>query len=213
MKILFNGDSITDACRMSDPDFQRGYGYPMYLSAMITNQYIKEDIEIINRGISGDVVSGLNSRWKEDCIDLKPDVVSILVGINDVGFNEDNETFGTQKEFDRFEKEYNEILAKTKEAGIENIVLLEPFVLPFDVDRSHWRKDLDPKIQITRKLAQKYKTFFVSLDGFFNELAIQNGYRNYTRDGVHPSPLGHYLIASRWLEVMSPKLDELFLRK
>lgn len=210
MKVLFNGDSITDACRRDDPDFQLGYGYPLFLTAMLNEYYSNEKIEVINRGISGDQIAGMNSRWQEDCLDHHPDLVSILIGINDVGFNEEAETFGTVAETERYEKIYREILDKTKAAEIEKIVLMEPFAMPDSVDRSHWRKDLDPKIQVVRKLAAEYNTVFVSLDGMLNQLCLAHGSERYTRDGVHLTPLGNKVVAEAWMKAVTARYGRKF---
>ncbi|MGM0125922.1 hypothetical protein IGI37_003323 [Enterococcus sp. AZ194] len=210
MKILFNGDSITDACRREDPDFGLGYGYPLFLTALLNEYYNNQKIEVINRGISGDQIAGMNSRWQEDCLDYQPDLVSILIGINDVGFNEEAESFGTLEETARYETIYREVLDKTKAAGIEKIVLMEPFVMPNEVDRSHWRKDLDPKIQVVRKLAAEYNTVLVSLDGLLNQLCLANGAEKYTRDGVHLVPLGNKVVAEAWMQAVTERFGKEF---
>lgn len=208
MRILFNGDSVTDACRNSDPDFHLGYGYPLFVKAMLDELYPNSDIEVLNRGISGDVISGLESRFKQDVLDLKPDILSILIGINDTGFNEEKDSFGTVEEFVRFERTYRHLLDQSTNNGIENIILMEPFVVPSNVNRDHWRKDLNPKIDIVRKLAKEYNTGLVCLDGYFNQCVVNEDWKRYSRDGVHPSPLGNKKIAELWVTAAKSKINK-----
>lgn len=207
MKILFIGDSITDACRENDLDFGLGYGYVNYLAADLVQKYPRASFEIINRGISGDVIQGLKDRWEEDCLALKPDIVSLLIGINDTGFNEEKERFATSAEEERFTRLYRELVVSATELGIK-VIIMEPFLVPSKIKREHWRKDLDPKIQGIRKIAQENQAIFVPLDGVLNALIINYGEQNFTRDGVHPSPASNREIADNWLKYVCPYLEQ-----
>ncbi|WP_165003444.1 MULTISPECIES: SGNH/GDSL hydrolase family protein [unclassified Enterococcus] len=203
-RILFIGDSITDTGRIREDPADLGKGYPLLLAGKLSVAYPASTFECINRGISGNKILDLKHRWFEDCLSLQPDIVSILIGINDTWHHVDaQKMFGSAKAAADFEKVYREILDELHEAGIRKIVLLEPFVLPEPKDRFSWRVDLDQKIQVVRKLAQEYQTVFVSLDGFLNELGIRDGFSKYTgEDGVHPTITGHEVIANRWLEAV-----------
>lgn len=206
MRIVFEGDSITDACRDNDPDFHLGYGYPLYLQALLSQRYPDADLEILNRGVSGDVIAGLESRWQKDCLDLKPDLVSILIGVNDTGFNQDKPTYGTAEEEARYEHIYRHLLDQLDPAT--KVVMMESFVMPSDEDRSNFRRDLDRKIRVVRRLAQEYHATLVTLDGPLNEAVINHHWQAVTRDGVHPAPLGNLIIANRWMQAVSPYLDQ-----
>lgn len=199
MKILFIGDSITDVGRTQTKYGALGHGYPLLISGALTKGYPTEAIEFFNRGISGNQVSDLKTRFETDCLALNPDVVSILIGINDTWHTVGTKQFGTPAAAEKFETDYREILNQLKQARVKKIILLEPFVLPYPADRKTWRCDLDPKIQIVRKLALEFDTLFVPLDGIFNQLGIRYVFDKFTLDGVHPTPAGHQVIAKQWL--------------
>ena len=189
-RVLFIGDSITDAGRDRSEATDLGKGYPLLIAGKLISQYPTMEFECINRGIGGDKIA---------------DYVSILIGINDTWHNTgDQAIFGTEKSVQQFESVYRELLNELQAAGICNIVLMEPFVLPVTNDRYGWRKDLDPKIQTVRKLAKEYGTLLIPLDGIFNALGIAYGFSKYTKeDGVHPTIGGHEIIAQSWIDAIS----------
>ncbi len=194
--ILFQGDSITDCGRREDVQSGLGGGYPK----LIADYFAKTDesIKVINRGISGNRVVDLVARWQEDCINLQPDVLTILIGINDCWRKYDRNDPTTTE---AFEAGYDAILAKTRAETSAQIILMEPFVLPEPADRIIWRETLDPQIQAVRRLAKKYFTKLVTLDGIFAQESIIHGYEELSKDGVHPTLLGHEVIMEAWLEV------------
>lgn len=198
-KILMIGDSITDAGRNREKSSDLGHGYPLLVAAELGKKSPGK-FQVRNRGISGNKIKDVHARFQEDCLDLKPDVVSILIGINDTWHNSKELSFGSHEAAEQFENVYRSLLDTLHTNKIKKIVLLEPFVLPEPVERQTWRVDLDPKIQIVRKLAQEYGCCFVPLDGRLNALGIQHGFEVYTgTDGVHPTPTGHAIIAEQWL--------------
>jgi lysophospholipase L1-like esterase len=152
--------------------------------------------ELLNRGISGNRVADLRGRWKVDCLELKPDILSILIGINNVwrAFDSADPTSDEQ-----FYEDYKLLLDDAREAGIEHIVLLEPFALPVPPDRLDWRDELSRKIALCRELATAYRTYYVPLNGLFYAAAARSGPAYWAADGVHPSPAGHGLIAEAWI--------------
>lgn len=198
-KVIFQGDSITDCGRDRQND-TLGNGYAYMAAALFNSLYPELDVKFINRGISGDTSTTLAERWTEDCIALKPDVVSILIGINDTWRKYDRNDPTTAE---RYYDKYNEILKKTRlSLGDIPIIILEPFVMPYPEDRLAWREDLDPKIQKARQLAREYGAIYVPLDGIFaqNSTAVPPSY--WAADGVHPTAAGHALIARHWLEAV-----------
>lgn len=198
--ILFIGDSITDVNRDRENDEDLGHGYPTLVAAHLLHKYPGYDLNIINRGISGDKVIDLKDRWEQDCLELNPDVVSILIGINDVGLTIDTGLEETEKDLAKFEENYRYLLKTLAHRTDARVVLMEPFVLPYPKDRHNWRKYLDPRIQIVRRLANDYHAALVPLDGLFNAKGIEYGYQTYTgNDGVHPTLTGHALIADAWV--------------
>lgn len=198
--ILFIGDSITDVNRDRENDEDLGHGYPTLVGAHLLHKYPGYDLKIYNRGIGGDKVIDLKKRWEKDCLELNPDVVSILIGINDVWEIMDAGSKETEEDLAKFEENYRYLLKTLAQRTDARVILMEPFVLPYPKDRQNWRSYLDPRIQIVRRLANDYHAAFVPLDGLINAKGIENDYQTYTGDdGVHPTLTGHALIADAWI--------------
>ncbi|MDB1680075.1 MULTISPECIES: SGNH/GDSL hydrolase family protein [Enterococcus] len=207
-RILFIGDSITDCGREYNDSKDLGNGYPLLVAKRLSTQFPTIEFDVLNKGINGNKIADLRARFDTDCLDLEPDIVSILIGINDTWHNvNDPTTFATEQSMAMFEEDYRYMIEKLLEKGIKQVVLMEPFVLPEPLDRQTWRKDLDPKIQIIRRLAEEYHLVFVPLDGKLNALGITQGFSKYTgEDGVHPTLAGHEIIAQSWLEFVVPEM-------
>lgn len=197
--ILFQGDSITDCGRDREDPYSLGSGYPMMIASWYQAKKPEAPVEFINRGISGDRTPDLKARWDEDCLELEPDLVSILIGINDVWRRYSS---NDPMSIDEFEDNYYDILNRTIESTDAGIVMLEPFVLPVPDDRNAWREDLDPKIHVVRSLARKFGTTLISLDGIFAQASSKRSPEFWAPDGVHPTLPGHALIAQAWLDAV-----------
>ncbi|MEK4947227.1 SGNH/GDSL hydrolase family protein [Carnobacterium sp. FSL W8-0810] len=201
--ILFIGDSITDAGRDRNDSHHLGYGYPLMIAGRLLAIYPELNLKVVNRGISGDRVSHLQERWLNDCLRTQPDVVSILIGINDTWHNMGTDVSGSSESMIQFKSKYQDILTQVKEKTKAKIVIVEPFLLPYPADRREWRYDLDQRIQIIRELANEYADEFVSLDGVFHSTGIKSSYQYLTgEDGVHPTVAGHGKIAEEWLKII-----------
>lgn len=197
-RVLFQGDSITDAGRIYDDPTDLGGGYPALIAALYNARYPWKKIEFLNRGISGNRAADLRSRWQKDCLDLAPDVVSILIGINDTWRRYDS---NDPTSAETYAENYRFILEKTSQSGAR-LIVLEPFVLPFPEDRKGWRVDLDPKIQAARELAREFSALYIPLDGLFAAASAHLPCSYWASDGVHPSLAGHALIAQAWIEAV-----------
>ncbi len=191
MKILFQGDSITDAGRDYSDCHNMGYGYTLYTSQAIKNRHPETEFEFINLGISGHRAENLRDRWASDCTDLKPDVVSILIGVNDTWHRAAEKNWMPHE---YFEECYRYLLTEIKEKTDAKIIIIEQFLLPTE-DKEFFRYDLDPKIQVTRKLAREFADAFIPLDGIFAANSIGVAPTCWAPDGVHPSEAGARLIA------------------
>ena len=200
--ILFQGDSITDAGRRQEALGPMGRGYPSMIAAWLTAARPTMNWRFENRGISGNRVDDLLNRWQEDCVDLKPDVVSILIGINDTWRAFDRDMPRSTKEFEDY---YRQLLTLTVEKVTDRLILMEPFNLPVPPDRAEWRTDLDPKIDVTRRLAREFGALLIPLDGVFNQAATRRPAEEWLQDGVHPSPAGHALISQSWIDGVNGK--------
>ncbi len=201
MKILFQGDSITDCGRDWNNDGQLGRGYAHLVEAELG---FKEPGEhtFINKGISGNRVVDLYARIKRDIINYKPDVMSILIGVNDVWHEIGDSPNGVDA--DKFFKIYSMLIDEVKEA-LPNIkiMILEPFVLEACSTTENWeffKTETKKRAEMARKIAEKYNLPFVELQNGFDELSgkAENSY--WLADGVHPTPAGHEFIKTQWLK-------------
>lgn len=154
------------------------------------------DCRITNRGVSGDRAVDLAARWKEDCLDIKPTVVSLLVGINDTWRRYDQ---GLETPIDEFEEHVRDLLNRVVTALGAELVIAEPFLLPMSEEQKLWSLDLNPKRRLLRGLADEYGATFVPLQEEFSKMAATVGAAALVSDGVHPTRKGHELIAGRWL--------------
>jgi lysophospholipase L1-like esterase len=195
--VLFQGDSITDAGRSRENDAELGRGYANMTAAWFGMLYPEKNVRFINRGISGNRVRDLQARWQEDCLDLRPDVISILIGINDTWrrYDRDDPT-----DTEDYANGFRDLLERTRRETAATLVLLEPFVLPVPDDRRQWREDLDPKIQAARELAREFEAVYVPLDGIFAAACCRRAPAFWAADGVHPTQAGHALITRAWLD-------------
>lgn len=210
--VMFTGDSITDCQRLESED-GLGFGYPLRVAGEWGLRHPDRPVTWLNTGVGGHKVRDLEARWRTDALDARPDVVSILVGVNDMGWHTlDPEGYVIPVE--EFEAGYDRLLAPLAEAGTE-LILIEPFLLPIhgvveagdvligEKEREEWRTDLDPKIQVVRKLARTYGAQLLAADGMFAELATTAGPEYWAADGVHPTPAGHAALAAAWLRLVA----------
>ncbi len=183
MKILFQGDSITDADRNRDDIHNLGNGYPKYAARYLTDYFPGMDFEFVDLGIGGNQTIDLVNRLQTDFVDIQPDIVSILIGINDTWHRAgDKEWLSNEK----FEENYRTVLEAIKTKTKAKIVMIEPFLLPAE-DKLYFREDLDPKIQVVRKLAREYADLFIPLDGILAAACVNTDWTAFSQDGVHPT--------------------------
>ena len=208
MKILFYGDSITDAGRDRESDVSEtalGWGYVKYAAPQLT---AGGENEVVNRGISGNRVVDLYARIKVDCWNLQPDVLSILIGVNDV-WHELYHQNGV--EIDRFEKVYRMLLEDTKKALPDvKIILCEPFVLEGAATIEKYDEFLDVYnyAKVVKRLAEEYGCEFLPLQDKLTEAAASSQASDYLSDGVHPAEKGAMLIADEWLKLFQEKVEK-----
>lgn len=199
-RVLFIGDSITDAGRDRNDPRDLGSGYPRVVAQTYARNAEGAAVTFLNRGISGNRVRDLRQRWQADCLDLKPDVISILIGVNDTWRRYDS---GDPTSVEAFERDYRAILQAAVDSSRAALVLVEPFLLPVLPGQDTWREDLDPKIAVVRTLAADHAATLVPLDSVLTQAATTRGVADLAADGVHPTPAGHALIAHTWLEAVN----------
>ncbi|MFB4419576.1 SGNH/GDSL hydrolase family protein [Streptomyces sp. QL37] len=197
--VLFQGDSITDAGRLVERDRPLGSGYVRAAAERVRSALPDSDITFVNRGVAGDGVSDLRARWREDALDLEPSVVSVLVGVNETYHRY---FYGTVTPVGAYENDYRAILTQIREKSDAQLVLIEPFLVPVQDEQWEWREDLDPRIQVVRRLSEEFDAALLAADGLLNQAARAAGGAEYIAgDGVHPTPLGHSVLAEAWAEL------------
>lgn len=195
-KILFYGDSITDASRDRNNLHSLGFGFVNLIDAAIGHHLASPTLRVINQGISGNRIYDLEARLETDVLTHTPNIVTFLIGINDVWRNFDRQI---DSPIDEFTAAYHRVLTQIKATLNPHLILLEPFLLPVPEDRRAWRKDLDPKISAVRDLAVEFGADLIPLDGLFASASTRAPAAFWLPDGVHPSNAGHALIADAWL--------------
>ena len=209
MKILYLGDSITDAGRdKSNPD-DLGLGYVKYATENILTAFPDSNIRFYNRGISGNRTSQVVERLDSDVVAIDPDLVVLLIGVNDVWhhYHSTSTRDCIETADEAFECNMRKILDAIKGCGAK-IIMLEPFMLPLE-DKIHMFPELDSKIRIERKLAREYASVYVALHGRFSEFIINNDLSLLSNDGVHPNESGRAILGKIVSDVMLPVMSEI----
>ncbi len=211
MRILFQGDSITDAGRDRSKVDHMGRGYALYVKAELGFECPNKH-QYFNRGISGNRIVDVYARIKADIINLKPDYMSILIGVNDV-WHEFDEHNGVDAE--KFEKIYSMLIEEIKQELPEiQIVIMEPFCLKATATENteeypdkwnQFSKEVRKRAEKAKKIAQKYGLSFISLQDKFDEVSKLTENTYWLRDGVHPTAYGHELIKREWIKVFREK--------
>ena len=205
MRILFQGDSITDAGRDKRNYYNLGSGYPKYAAELIKKEF--PDAEFIDLGISGNRSGQLFDRSSADLINIQPDVVSILIGINDVWHRFFAAPVPTTDE--QFELNYRCLLQEIRKRTNAKIMIMCPFLL--DAEKTqHLREGLDRIIPIVEKLAAEFADVYMPLDAIMAEaMKTQPQPMYFSGDGVHPNANGAAYIGEKYAEYILPLLKSL----
>lgn len=204
-RILFQGDSITDAGRNREDFYSLGYGYPLLVAAALTAD-TPDAYEYVNRGIGGDLLADLYNRRQADLLDLKPDYLSLFIGTNDAWAELDQ---GRPIETAAFEQMYTDLLEEIFATCPDTkVMLLSPYIMEGLFSRNtddqpdrlnQFRTHIASRIEVVRKLAQKYDLPFVDMQAVFDAACARADAACWTGDGAHPTPGGHELIKRAWL--------------
>lgn len=206
IRLLFQGDSITDAGRDKRNYHDMGKGYPKFAVEGILRELPEAEIEFINLGIGGNRTDQLFDRLYNDAIELAPDVVSVLIGINDVWHR-----FGAARietTVEQFEANYRAILNRLKTQTNARIVMLQPYLL--DCEKNlHLRPGLDEILPVVKRLADEYADLYIPLDELFGEaMKTQPEPCHYSDDGVHPNANGAAFIGKHYAKAILPLLKD-----
>jgi len=203
--VLFQGDSITDAGRNRRDDGPNGWaglgrGYPMLLGAALLADHAGLKLKVFNRGISGNKVPDLAARWQQDALALKPAVLSILIGVNDIWHKLAGRYQGTVEDY---RTGYRALLEGTlKDLPGVCLIVCEPFVLRCGAVNEKWFPEFDRRRAVARELAAELKLTLVPFQAMFDEAVKQAPPAYWAGDGVHPTLAGHALMAKTWREVV-----------
>ncbi len=204
--VIFQGDSITDAGRDKDKELANnarsfGFGYALLAASALLNELPEKNLTIYNRGISGNKVFQLADRWQKDCLDLKPEVLSILIGVNDYWHMRNGKYDGT---VEVYETDYRKLIKSTQEK-LPNVklVICEPYyVLNTSAVDESWVKPMKEYQAAAKRIATEFGALWVPFQQVFDE-AIKHAPATYwTGDGVHPAMPGAQLMAEAWLKVV-----------
>ena len=203
--VVFQGDSITDGGRdrailEANNDAAFGSSYAALLMRDIRASHPDVPWRFYNRGISGNKLPDLQARWVTDTIALRPDILSILAGVNDYWHSRSFGYTGTTADYER---QYTTVLTETRAAlpGI-TLVVLEPFVLRTGAVDASWFPAFDERRAAAARVATAVGARFVPLQPAFDARAAETGPEAWAKDGVHPTPAGHALIAQQWRAVV-----------
>jgi len=205
--VLLQGDSITDAGRNrarednANDKSALGSGYAFLIAAQLLAAQRDPELKIYSRGISGHKVFQLAERWDKDCLALKPNVVSILIGVNDIWHKLNGRYDGT---IEIYERDYRALLQRTRQQLPEvKLVVCEPFVLRCGAVNEKWFPDFDGYRAAAKKVAEAFDAVFVPFQSMFDEACKDAPPAYWAGDGVHPTIAGAQLMAQTWIDTVS----------
>jgi lysophospholipase L1-like esterase len=184
-----------------------GHGYQFIIASRLWYNSPAKKFKMFNRGISGNKVTDLTARWQQDTLELTPDVLSILIGINDVAaFIGGNNNFSAAA----YENDYRLLLQQTKQQlPNTQLVLCQPFILPVGKVADKWEvysTEVKKRQEVVQRLSEEYNAVFVPFQSAFNKALAKAPAAYWIWDGIHPMPAGHELMAREWISRISKKL-------
>ncbi|MCW0481856.1 GDSL-type esterase/lipase family protein [Gaoshiqia sediminis] len=207
---LFQGDSITDGKwgRNNDPNHILGHGYVFSVASRIGADFPQSGFSFYNRGISGNKVSDLDKRWSTDTLALKPDVLSLLIGINDVGALVANQP--DAGDLEAFGRVYRKLLKTSLEINPDLLLVLGiPFVFPVGARKEKWElwhEATLARAQIIRMIAEEFDAILIDFASLFEQAQKSTPIDYWIWDGVHPTVFGHELMAREWIKQVGSRL-------
>jgi acyl-CoA thioesterase-1 len=194
--IVFIGDSITDAGRRDEAYKPFGAGYVHFTANTLLAKYPLLDFNIINSGVNGEAIPELKARWQEDCISHKPDILSILVGVNDAWRHVAEKNLSGA---DNYDSMYRQLLSQTKKECNSQIVIVEPFMFCDDLNNPAFA-ELCRLIEKVRIIAADFGAVLVPLQNLIDKQIKQVPPQKWSLDMIHPVVWAHAWISQRWLE-------------
>ncbi|MEU5582555.1 SGNH/GDSL hydrolase family protein [Streptomyces huasconensis] len=202
--LLFIGDSITDAGRDRADGTSLGDGYVERIARALRARAGAAPAAVINKGLNGNRVYDLEARWATDVLAQRPTVVTVKIGINDTWRRYDR---GLASPVVQFEACLDRLLAYTAQKLAARLVVVTPFLLPVAPHQERWHEDLAPRTEAVLRAARANGAEVVRADLVMARAAERHGAAALAPDGVHPSALGHDLLADAWLTALLPTAD------
>ena len=197
--IVFIGDSITDAERMSAAYKPFGAGYVHFTANALLAKYPQLNLNIINSGVSGNTIHDLKTRWQRDCISHKPDILSILIGVNDIWRRiAENDPSGAA-DLDEYDSMYRQLISQTKKECNSRIVIIEPFMFCDDLNNPVF-VELRRFVDKVRTIAVDFNAVLVPLQKAIDKRIKEVPPKSWSLDMVHPEVWAHAWISQRWFE-------------
>jgi lysophospholipase L1-like esterase len=209
--ILFQGDSITDGGRGrdKDPNHVMGHGYAFSVASRVGADFPQLNLSFYNRGIGGNNLIDIKKRWQTDTLDLKPDVLSILTGINDARYFSKKNIKG-EEAYNQFEENYRDILSRSKQENPDTLfILCLPFVYPVGFYKDNWdyyKNTVDQLALRIKKLGKEFDALVVDFPSVFDKASKKAPIEYWMWDGIHPTVAGHELMAREWITKVRARL-------
>jgi lysophospholipase L1-like esterase len=206
--VLFQGDSITDCNRHREVTAENhhaglGQGYAAMAAARLLADRPGDGLRFRNTGIGGDRIVDLYARWREDALNLRPDVISILIGVNDT-WHEHMRQAGIDVE--KYARLYRQLLDETRRALPDvRLVLCEPFALPCGAVKPDWLPEMEQRREVVRELAGSFNARLVPFQAMFERAQAEAPCEYWAGDGVHPTSAGHMRMADEWIRCVQEK--------
>ncbi|MCU0913078.1 MAG: SGNH/GDSL hydrolase family protein [Planctomycetes bacterium] len=198
--IVFAGDSITAADRHRQAYGPLGFGYVHFAGNLMLARHPELELRMVNAGISGDTIADLKHRWQRDCLDHRPNVLSVLIGINDVWQRAmEPDLASNAADPEEYGLTYEQLLAWAREQCRCRLVLMEPFLFSRD-QQDRVRQTLTPYVEAVRRLAEKYEAVLVPLQQAIDRRIVEIPPLRWSQDSVHPCLWAHAWIAEQWLD-------------
>ncbi|MCK5850047.1 MAG: SGNH/GDSL hydrolase family protein [Kiritimatiellae bacterium] len=200
--ILFTGDSITD-CGRARPFGEGaglGEGYVAFVDSLLAASYPERNIRVLNTGVCGNAVTNLDIRWQPDVLDLAPDWLSVMIGINDVGRQFRNPDDPSPVTIDIYEETYKRLLGQTRKS-LKGLVLITPYLIEPDLS-DPMRERMDEYGAVVKRLAGEFDAVFVDVQAGFNSYLAKKTAQSLCNDRVHPNKIGHMIIAKVFLKAI-----------
>lgn len=202
MKILFQGDSLTECNRDKSNPADLGNGYVATASRLIAEWYPDTEFTFVNRGVSGDRTWNLLERWQDDTIDIQPDVMTLMIGVNDTWRRYDN---NDPTSVENYEKNLRTLLDDVKANTSAKILMIEPFMVHEDTDL--WREDFHLKINAFRRVARDYADAYLPMDGLIAMMCVEKEPTHWSADGIHLIEAGIERMGAYVAQALKPLIE------